>query len=164
MDEVIQFEPLNNSIIYRGISICHYQSAKQKTNTNYAHQGHWCSVWFYPVISLTWLHSQGRKVVYNCLIIGMNMLHVGKCSCLEQGAQRNYSEYSYLYLQVWMQLATQLLNLHKKLVNISIICQKSAVYVKQFPATWLCILDIISVQVEISLPALQIGTLPVLEI
>lgn len=38
MDEVIQFEPLNYSIIYHGISICHYQSAKQKTNANYAHK------------------------------------------------------------------------------------------------------------------------------
>lgn len=33
MHEVIQFEPLNNSIIYHGISICHYQSVRQKTIT-----------------------------------------------------------------------------------------------------------------------------------
>lgn len=36
--------------------------------------------------------------------------------------------------------------------------------VKQLPADWLCISEMNSVELEISLPALQIGTLPALEI
>lgn len=40
MDEVIQFEPLNNGIICHGISIRHYQSARQRPHAGGAHQGH----------------------------------------------------------------------------------------------------------------------------
>lgn len=41
---------------------------------------------------------------------------------------------------------------------------KVLLYVKHHPADWLCIFERISGELEISLLALQIGTLPVLEI
>lgn len=75
MDEVIQFEPLNNSIICHGISIRHYQSAGRKTNTSCAHQGHELSEKFDSFIRLTCPQSPvtaGALHVCLCWLLMMN--------------------------------------------------------------------------------------------
>lgn len=92
----------------------------------------------------------------------MNLLHVWKTR--ELNVTR---ECFYIYLQVLTQVAIKSLNLHMKLLFPSSVRKgflKVLLYVKQLPTGWLCISDMISVELEISLLALQIGTLPVLEI
>lgn len=57
--------PLNNSIIYHGISICHYQSARQKTSQTY--HGHWLFVRFYSFFFLELLIYKKQTCMYGSL-------------------------------------------------------------------------------------------------